>query len=98
MSILFMFYVSRVLDRFLRSARWPTSDEACPPLKHRQFDADQPDPERADASKQAGVRCVNHGSAGYVSKVFQYQLVAETAEKTDYAITLSSAGNSRHWT
>jgi hypothetical protein len=28
------------------------------------------------------VRYVNHGSAGYVSKVFQYQLLAETAEKT----------------
>jgi hypothetical protein len=82
MSILFMFYVSRVLDRFLRSTRQLASHAACLPLKHGQSDACQPDPKKAEDSEQAGVRCVTHGSAGYVSKIFQCQLLAETAEKT----------------
>jgi hypothetical protein len=77
-----MFYVSRVLDRFLRSTRQLASHAACLPLKHGQSDACQPDPKKAEDSEQAGVRCVTHGSAGYVSKIFQCQLLAETAEKT----------------
>jgi hypothetical protein len=51
MSILFMCYVSRVLDRFVRNARQPASDEACLPFKHGQSDACQPDPEIAEASE-----------------------------------------------
>jgi hypothetical protein len=48
MSILFMFYVSRVLDRLLRSARQLASHAAYLLLKHGQSDACQPDPEKAE--------------------------------------------------
>jgi hypothetical protein len=51
MSILFMCYVSRVLDRFLRNARQLACHAACLPLKHGQSDADQPDPEKAEDSE-----------------------------------------------
>jgi len=51
MSILFMFYVSRVLDRFLRSTRQPASHATCLSLKHGQSDACQPDPEKAEDSE-----------------------------------------------
>jgi 23S rRNA pseudouridine955/2504/2580 synthase len=85
MSILFMCYVSRVLYRFLHNARQPACHVACLPLKHGQADVCQPDTELADDSEQADVRCVNHGSAGYMSKIFQSQLLADTAEKTVYA-------------
>jgi hypothetical protein len=51
MSILFMFYVSRVLDRFLRSARQPANHVAGMPLKHGQSDACQPDTEKAEDSE-----------------------------------------------
>jgi hypothetical protein len=51
MSILFMFYVSRMLDRFLRSVRQPANHAACLPLKHGQSDVCQPDPEKAEDSE-----------------------------------------------
>jgi hypothetical protein len=50
MSILFMFYVSRVLDRFLRRARQPPSHVAGLPLKHGQPHVCQLDAEVADDS------------------------------------------------
>jgi hypothetical protein len=85
MSILFMCYVSRALDRFLCSARQPASQVTCLPDKRRRADVCQADPEMANDSKKAVVRCINHGSAGCVSIKVQNQLLAETAEKTVYA-------------
>jgi hypothetical protein len=82
MSILFMCYVSRLLDRFLHNARQPAPDAGCLSINRGPSNACQPEPQVAHDGKQAEVRCVNHGSAGYVSKIFQNQLFAETAEKT----------------
>jgi hypothetical protein len=64
MSILFMCYVSRLLDRFLQNAIQPASNAAGLSVNHKPSGAYEPEPEVAHGGEQAEIRCVNHGSAG----------------------------------